>query len=163
MTPAVDTARDSGIEFRLHEYEHDAADRAFGMEAVAKLGLPPAQVFKTLVVATESGDFAVGIAPVNAQLSMKAMARALGCKKVRMAPGDDVERVTGYVLGGVSPLGQRRSLRTVIDQSARAFAEIYVSGGRRGLEISLAPPDLAAVTGGEFAPIAAWPEPGSPT
>lgn len=154
MTPAVDSARRSKIPFELHEYDHDPNEVSFGLEAVARLGVPAGHVFKTLVVISEAGDLAVGIVPVNAQLSLKSIARTLGFKKAKMAPAADVERVTGYVLGGVSPLGQKRQLPTAIDACAQPLEKIYVSAGKRGLEISLSPQDLARLTSAEFASIA---------
>ncbi|MDZ7686998.1 MAG: Cys-tRNA(Pro) deacylase [Gammaproteobacteria bacterium] len=146
MTPAVESARAEMIDFDIHEYDHDAAVDNYGLEAAEAMGVPAGQVFKTLVVEGDSGAFAVGMVPVDAQLSLKAMAKAVGFKKAKMAGGADVERVTGYVLGGVSPLGQKRRLPTVIDESVSRFDRIYVSAGKRGLEISLAPGDLQRLT-----------------
>ncbi len=154
MTPAVDIARKSGIAFELHSYEHDPAEASFGLEAAVKLNFSPSQVFKTLVVQLDAGELAVAVLPVNAQLSMKAVARALGGKKAKMAAAADVERSTGYVLGGVSPLGQKKRLRTVIDDGAEAMDSVYVSAGKRGLEISLSPRDLASLTNAVFASVA---------
>ena len=154
MTPAVDIARKSGIAFELHSYEHDPAEASFGLEAAVKLNVSPSQVFKTLVVQLDAGELAVAVLPVNAQLSMKAVARALGGKKAKMAAAADVERSTGYVLGGVSPLGQKKRLRTVIDDGAEAMDSVYVSAGKRGLEISLSPRDLASLTNAVFASVA---------
>ena len=154
MTPAVEFARRSKIEFELHEYEHDPAGASYGLEAASKLDIPAGLVFKTLVVVSETGELAVGIVPVGGQLSMKSVARHLGFKKVKMAPPGDVERATGYVLGGVSPLGQKRRLKTVIDDSAQSLDRMFVSAGRRGLEISLSPSDLARLTNARFAAVA---------
>ncbi len=153
MTPAVDAARKAGIEYELLEYEHDPSHESFGLEAVEVLGLPGDQVFKTLIAEVD-GRLAVGIVPVTAQLDLKALASALGGRKAAMAPADAAQRATGYVLGGISPLGQKRRLPTVVDDSARAFSRIYVSAGRRGLEIALAPSDLATLAGATWAPIA---------
>jgi Cys-tRNA(Pro)/Cys-tRNA(Cys) deacylase len=141
MTPAVAAAEQARIRFALHEYAHDEG-AAFGEEAAAKLGLVPARVFKTLVV-DRDGALTVAIVPVEAQLDL----RALG-KRAALAPAAAAERATGYVLGGISPLGQRKRLPTLLDESALAFETIYVSGGRRGLELELAPADLLALTGG---------------
>ncbi len=138
----------AGIAFRLHEYEHDPRTASYGREAVASLGLDPARVFKTLVAAVD-GDLVVAIVPVDAQLDL----RALG-KRAQLADTRVAERATGYVAGGISPLGQRRSLPTVLDESALAFETIHVSGGRRGLELELSPADLLALTGGRSAAIA---------
>lgn len=146
MTPAIQLAKSRRIPHRVHSYAHDPGCQAYGTEAVEKLGLSAAQVFKTLVVATEQGELAVAVVPVSSMLNLKQMARALGVKRVDMADKAAVTRSTGYVLGGVSPLGQKKRLRTVIDESAFAFAQIYVSAGRRGLEIELAPADLQALT-----------------
>ena len=148
MTPAVAAAKRQGIAHRLHEYTHDPAAGSYGLEAAEKLDIDPQRVFKTLVVELDSAQLAVAIVPVSQQLNLKRCAKALGCKKVRMAEPKAVERATGYVLGGVSPLGQKRRLRTLLDSSAEPFETIYVSAGRRGLEIELSPQDLVDLTGG---------------
>jgi Cys-tRNA(Pro)/Cys-tRNA(Cys) deacylase len=153
MTPAIEAVKRAGIDYRLHEYEHDPASESFGLEAAQKTGVPEHRVFKTLVVELAGGELAVGVLPVSAMLSMKAIARAAGAKKAAMAEPSAVERATGYVLGGVSPLGQKRKLNTFIDASANDLTTIFVSAGRRGLEIELAPMDLAKLTRGIFAPI----------
>ena len=150
MTPAIDTARAAGVEHHIHQYQHDPASAGYGTEAAEKLGLNPACVFKTLVVSIDGRDLAVAIVPVNAMLSMKLIAKAAGGKKAVMADKQQVQRSTGYVLGGVSPLGQKRPLATFIDESAQSFKTIHVSAGRRGLEIELAPADLAMLTKGRF-------------
>ena len=155
MTPAVDAARKAGIDHEVIEYEHDPSHESFGLEAVEVLGLPGEQVFKTLVTEVD-GKLAVGIVPVVAQLDLKAFAAAIGGRKAAMAPADAAQRATGYVLGGISPLGQKRRLPSVIDASAEALERMYVSAGRRGLEIALAPSDLARLSGARFAPIARW-------
>ena len=147
-TPAVAAAERAGIGFRLHEYAHDPRTASYGLEAVEKLGLDAEQVFKTLV-ADVDGTLIVAVVPVEAQLDL----RALG-KRARLAEARDAERATGYVAGGISPLGQRRTLPTVVDESALAFATIHVSAGRRGLEIELAPADLIALTGARTAAVA---------
>ena len=153
MTPAIEAARREQVNHAVHAYEHDAASESYGLEAAEKLGLSPERVFKTLVVGVEGGELAVAIVPVSKQLSLKNMARALKVKKAAMAEPAAVQRSTGYVLGGVSPLGQKKRLRTVIDASAQAFDTIFVSAGRRGLEIELSAQDLVDLVSGLFAPI----------
>ncbi|WP_018953218.1 Cys-tRNA(Pro) deacylase [Thioalkalivibrio sulfidiphilus] len=155
MTPGINVAKKAGIAHKVHEYAHDPASESYGLEAAEKLGLPPERVFKTLVVSLDGRELAVGVVPVAAMLSMKQIARAAGAKKAAMADKTEVERVTGYVLGGVSPLGQKKRLRTFIDASAQQFSSIFVSAGRRGLEIELSPGDLASLTDGRFAEISA--------
>ena len=150
MTPAIEAAKQAKISFVIHEYEHDPNTTAYGEEAAAKLGLESHRVFKTLVVAVDARNLAVAVLPVSAQLDLKRIARALGFKKVVMANKKDVESTTGYVLGGVSPIGQRKNLKTIIDQSATKFETIYVSAGRRGLEIELSPDDLCLLTNGQY-------------
>ena len=147
MTPAVVAAERAGIPFTLHEYEHEAG-AAFGLEAAEKTGVEPARVFKTLVV-SQDGALSVAIVPVAAQLDL----RALG-KRAALADRASAERATGYVLGGISPLGQRKRLPALLDDSALAFETIFVSGGRRGLEIELAPNDLIRLTGARVAAVA---------
>ena len=154
MTPAITAARRARITFAVHEYTHDANARSFGLEAAEKLGLDPARVFKTLVVSLDGGGLAVGIVPANAQLDMKQVARALGAKKAAMAPREAAERATGYVMGGISPLGQKKRLPMALDESALGFPTIYVSGGRRGLDLELAPADLLTLTGAVSAALA---------
>ena len=146
MTPAIHIALKANIRHRLHQYQHNAAALAYGLEAAQKLGVAEQQVFKTLVVSLEPKNFAVCVIPVSAKLSMKLVAKACAAKKAALAAQQDVERLTGYVLGGVSPLGQKARLKTVIDDSARNFPAIFVSGGRRGLEIELNPKDLQLLT-----------------
>lgn len=153
MTPGINAARQANIFYKVHEYRHDSNNRAYGNEAAGKLGVPEQQVFKTLVVSLGGEELAVGVVPVSAMLNMKLMAKATGAKKAEMANQADVERSTGYILGGVSPLGQKKKLKTIIDSSAKQFDTIYVSAGRRGLEIELRPDDLAALTNGMFAEI----------
>jgi Cys-tRNA(Pro)/Cys-tRNA(Cys) deacylase len=153
MTPAVSLARRLGIAHALHEYEHDPASDSYGLEAAEKLQVMPQRVFKTLVVSLDGGELAVGVLPVSALLSMKLIAKAAGARKAVMAEKPAVERSSGYVLGGVSPLGQRRKLRTFIHPSARDYPTVYVSAGRRGLEIELAPEDLRKATEGRYAEI----------
>lgn len=152
MTPAITAAKKAGIPFIVREYAHDPACPSYGLEAAEKLNAAPERVFKTLVTDL-GGELAVGIVPVNAMLDLKLLARAAGSKKATMAETALAERSTGYVLGGISPLGQKKRLRTFIDTSARDHATILVSAGRRGLEIELAPADLARLTNAVFAPL----------
>jgi Cys-tRNA(Pro)/Cys-tRNA(Cys) deacylase len=152
-TPATRAARHAGISFAVHEYRHDPSARSYGLEAAEALGVPAEQVFKTLLVEGQRG-LAVGVVPVSRTLDLKAVAAALGVKKVAMAPPAAAERTTGYVVGGISPVGQRKALPTVVDDSALAFERVYVSGGRRGLDLSLSPTDLVRVTGATCASIA---------
>jgi Cys-tRNA(Pro)/Cys-tRNA(Cys) deacylase len=147
-TPAIAAAARAGVAFAVHEYRHDPRAESFGLEAVEKLGLDAARVFKTLV-ADVDGALTVAVVPVEAQLDL----RALG-KRARMADATAAERATGYVAGGISPLGQRRSLPTIVDASALDHETIHVSAGRRGLELELAPADLVELTGARVAPIA---------
>ncbi|MEA4953663.1 Cys-tRNA(Pro)/Cys-tRNA(Cys) deacylase YbaK [bioreactor metagenome] len=153
MTPGILAAKKAGVPFTVHEYDHDPSAPSFGMEAAEKLGIPPERVFKTLVVRLDGRELAVGVIPVDSMLSMKAIAKAAGAKKAEMASQADVERSTGYVLGGVSPLGQKKRLRTFIDVSAEVFETVFVSAGKRGLDMEIAPGDLRAVCGGTFAPL----------
>jgi Cys-tRNA(Pro)/Cys-tRNA(Cys) deacylase len=153
MTPAINQAKQAGIAFRIHEYEHDPAAPSYGLEAAAKLGVDPARVFKTLV-ANADGALVVGIVPVSASLDLKALAHAVGAKRADLADMAAAERATGYVAGGISPLGQKKRLRTILDNSAAAFDTICVSAGRRGLEIELAPADLINLCSGQMAAIA---------
>lgn len=152
-TPATVALTRAGVPFTAHTYDHDPAATSYGLEAAEALGLEPATVFKTLL-ADVDGELVVGIVPVTGQLDLKALAAAVGGKKAQMADPAVAERVTGYVVGGISPIGQKRRLRTVLDASADAHATVFVSGGRRGLDLGLAPDDLARVTGATRAPIA---------
>ena len=154
MTPAIDLAKQRNLDYQLHEYIHDSNAASFGLEAAEKLGVAATQVFKTLVVETDATILAVAILPVDTTLNLKKMAKALQCKKVKIADPKRVERSTGYVLGGVSPLGQKKRLTTVIDQSAQSQARIYISAGRRGLEIELPPLQLADTLNAHFEDIA---------
>ncbi|TVP49570.1 MAG: Cys-tRNA(Pro) deacylase [Halomonas sp.] len=154
MTPAINSAKQAGFAFQLHEYDHDVAAPSYGLEAAEKLGIAVEQVFKTLVVKLDGKQLAVGIVPVHRQLGLKQIAKAAGAKKATMAEPTEVERTTGYVLGGVSPLGQKRRLATFIDISADTYPSIYVSAGRRGLEIELAPRDLAKLSQATFVALA---------
>ncbi len=154
MTPAVNVLNKNKISYNLHEYSHDTASESYGLEAVEKLGINANRVFKTLVVSLTNKELAkelaVAVIPVSSKLSMKHMAKACGAKKAIMAKPNEVSRVTGYVLGGVSPLGQKRALKTVIDSSAMDLTGIFISAGRRGLEIEMDPADLAKVTLASF-------------
>ncbi|KAB7742981.1 Cys-tRNA(Pro) deacylase [Nostocoides sp. F2B08] len=151
-TPATAALTRAGVAFRTHTYRHDQSVDSYGDEAAAATGVPAERIFKTLLVDTGHG-LAVGVVPVSGSLDLKAVAAALGVKRVTMAEPAAAERSTGYVVGGISPVGQRRALPTVIDDSARAYTSVFVSGGRRGFEIELAPDDLARVTRARFAPI----------
>ena len=144
MTPAIKTAEKAKITFAVHEYAHDPHADSYGLEAATALGVNELQVFKTLLVSLQGGpaSLAVGIVPVACQLVLKAFATAAGAKKATMADPRQAERVTGYVVGGISPLGQKKRLLTLIDSSATDFDTVFVSAGRRGLEIELAPQDL---------------------
>jgi len=154
-TPAIVAAERAGITFSVLEYTHDPAAASYGLEAAAALGLDPAGVFKTLVAALGGGPLVVAIVPVSARLNLKALAAALGGKRAEMADGAAAERATGYVLGGISPLGGKRALPTALDESALAHPTIHVSAGRRGLELALAPADLARLTRATVAPLTA--------
>lgn len=151
MTPAINVARKAKISFTIHEYTHDTGSHAYGQEAAEKLNIEQGRIFKTLVTENENKEMSVAIVPVSSQLSLKMLAKATGSKKASMAPPGRVEAVTGYVLGGVSPLGQKRKLPTVIDESAKRYETIFVSAGRRGVEIELSPEDLTRLTTGKIA------------
>lgn len=142
------------MAFTLHEYERGDSLRDFGIEAAEKLGLEPDQVFKTLLVTTGSGQ-AVAIVPVSGKLSLKAVGKALGAKRVEMCDPTVAERITGYVRGGISPFGQKQRLPTVVDEVATLFDTVYVSGGKRGLDLGLAPDDLVRLLGATLADITA--------
>lgn len=153
-TPAVNAAKGAGVAFRLMEYEYDPSADAIGLHAAAALGLDPAVVYKTLVVQLEPKGLACAVIPVAAKLDLKAMAAAAGVKKCDMADPALAERSSGYTVGGISPLGQRKALPTFIDDSAAGLAEMVVNGGRRGLQIAMAPADLAKACKGTLKPIA---------
>ncbi|RST02808.1 Cys-tRNA(Pro) deacylase [Streptomyces sp. WAC07149] len=152
-TPAITALTGAGVAFTTHAYEHDPAHPSYGEEAAEALGVSPEQVFKTLV-ADVDGALTVAVVPVSGSLDLKALAGAVGGKRAAMADPALAERTTGYVRGGISPLGQRKRLRTVLDASASGHSTICVSAGRRGLEVELAPADLAALTGAVIAPVA---------
>jgi Cys-tRNA(Pro)/Cys-tRNA(Cys) deacylase len=152
-TPATKALERARIPVRTHAYEHDPKHESYGLEAAEALGLDPATVFKTLV-ADVDGKLTVAIVPVGLQLDLKALAQAVKGKKAQMADVKQAERTTGYVAGGISPLGQKKALPTVLDESALRHEAIHVSGGRRGLEIELAPADLQRLTNATIAAIA---------
>ena len=152
-TPATVALTRAGIEFTVHAYDHDPRATSFGEEAAAALGLTTDEVFKTLLAMVD-GEPVVGIVPVVGALDLKALASAAGGRRAEMADPTVAQRLTGYVLGGISPIGQKRALPTFLDESAVLLDTVYVSGGRRGLDIGLAPDDLLAVTGGQYAAIA---------
>ncbi|TCC33626.1 Cys-tRNA(Pro) deacylase [Kribbella sindirgiensis] len=152
-TPATVALTRAKVEFTTHAYEHDPAAKSFGLEAAEALGLAPEQVFKTLLVEVD-GKLTVGVVPVDKQLDLKAIAAAAGGKKAVMADPAAAERTTGYVVGGISPIGQKRALPTVVDSTAADHPTVYVSGGRRGLDIGLSPVDLITVTKARTAAIA---------
>jgi Cys-tRNA(Pro)/Cys-tRNA(Cys) deacylase len=152
-TPATVALKAAGIRFVEHAYDHDPANRNFGEEAATVLGLDPEQVFKTLMVDVD-GRLAVAIVPVTGKLDLGAFAAALHGKRAVMADPAVAERRTGYLVGGISPIGQKTALETVLDETAELFDTVFVSGGRRGFDIELAPADLIAVTAAAIAPIA---------
>lgn len=151
-TPATVALSRAGIAFTLHEYAHDPRAESYGLEAAEALGLDPARVLKTLM-ATVDGTLTVGIVPVSGQLDLKALARAVGGSRAAMADVAAAERATGYVAGGISPIGQKRAHPTVVDARALGHPTVFVSAGRRGLDLEIAPADLVAVTGATVASI----------
>ena len=156
-TPATKALVAAGVDYRDHPYEHDPSADSYGLEAAEAIGVPPEQVLKTLLAQTDlprDHGLVVGIVPVTGQLDLKALAAAVGAKKATMADPALAERTTGYVVGGISPVGQKRPLTTVLDESASTHASVYVSGGRRGLDLELSPDALVSVTSATIAPIA---------
>ncbi|WP_172384025.1 Cys-tRNA(Pro) deacylase [Streptomyces sp. MNP-20] len=151
-TPATVALTGAGVAFTLHAYDHDPSHPSYGDEAAEAMGVSPGRVFKTLVAEVD-GELTVAVVPVAGSLDLKALAAAVSGKRAVMADPAAAERTTGYVRGGISPLGQRKRLRTVLDDSASAHATICVSAGRRGLEVELSPADLAALTSATLAPI----------
>lgn len=151
-TPATVALTRAEVPFTEHAYAHDPGAGSYGLEAAAALGVAPERVFKTLLSRVD-GTLTVAVVPVSGQLDLKALAAAVGGKRAEMADPKDAERVTGYVVGGISPIGQRKALPTVVDATASGFATVFVSGGRRGLDIELAPVDLVRVTRATVAPI----------
>jgi Cys-tRNA(Pro)/Cys-tRNA(Cys) deacylase len=152
MTPAVRELEAAGVAFTVHEYERGESLRDFGIEAAEKMGIDADQVFKTLLVTADGGQ-AVAIVPVSGKLSLKSVGKALGAKHVGMCDPAVAERVTGYVRGGISPFGQKKRLPTVIDEISTLFEKVYVSGGKRGLDIGVAPGDLVRVLDAKVADI----------
>ncbi len=155
-TPATRALDRAGVGYTLHAYEHDPANRHFGDEAATALGVDPLRIFKTLVVDVGTGrpPLAVAVVPVAARLDLKTMATALGVKKVELADPALASRSSGYLVGGISPFGQKTPLPTVIDETAELFDTVFVSAGRRGLQVELSPADLARITHGSLADIA---------
>lgn len=152
-TPALVLLHREGVAHRVHRYAHDPRAGSYGLEAAAALGVDPDRIFKTLL-ADVDGELCVGVVPVTMQLDLKALASALGAKKAAMADPSRAERATGYVVGGISPLGQRRAHRTVLDETVELWDTVHVSAGRRGLEVELDPADLLRLTGATTGPIA---------
>lgn len=152
MTPACKALQKLKIEFSIHEYQHDPSAKNFGLEAAEKLSLSVHEVFKTLLV-TDDKNYYVAILPVNCQLNLKKVASVLKCKKLHMADPKDAERLTGYIVGGISPFGQKKRLATVVDQTANTLSAMYVSGGRRGFDIGVAPVAMQTVLNAQFADI----------
>ncbi len=151
-TPATKTLAEQGVPFALHPYLHDPETASYGLEAAEALGFDPRRVFKTLLTDVD-GDLVVAVVPVSGQLDLKALAAAVGGKKAAIADPDRAERSTGYVVGGISPIGQKRALPTVIDVTAMEYSSVLVSGGRRGLDIEIMPEHLVRVTNARSAPI----------
>ena len=151
-TPATTALTAAGAAFTVHEYDHDPRSESYGEDAAHALGIEPARVFKTLF-ADVDGALVVGVVPVTGQLDLKALARAVEGRKATMADPRAAERATGYVVGGISPLGQRKAHPTVVDESAMAHPTVFVSAGRRGMEVELAPAELVRLTAARLAPI----------
>ncbi|MDQ8935963.1 Cys-tRNA(Pro) deacylase [Acinetobacter rudis] len=152
MTPACKTLQKMKIEFSTHEYLHDPNAKNFGLEAAEKLSLNVNEVFKTLMV-TDDKNYYVAILPVHCQLNLKKVATVFKCKKLHMADPKDAERLTGYIVGGISPFGQKKRLATVVDLQAKTLDKMYVSGGRRGFDIGVAPEVMKIVLNAEFADV----------
>ncbi len=155
MTPAIKAAQAAGVDVKIHEYRHDPSNTNYGLEAAEALGLDPAKVFKTLLVML-NGDarkLAVAVVPVSGQLDLKAMASTCKAKKAEMADPVAAQRATGYLVGGISPLGQKKRLPTVVDVSATVYSTVFVSGGRRGVDIEIKPDDLIELCAAQTAAI----------
>ena len=152
MTPAIKVLNKAKINYKIHEYQHDPKTGAYGVEASEKLHVEASRVFKTLLVNVFT-ELVVAVIPVNCQLDLKRIAKVANSKKAIMAEPKEAERTTGYVIGGISPIGQKKKLKTVVDISAKHFDSIYVSAGRRGLEIELSAEDLAQILKANFASI----------
>ena len=154
MTPAIDLLKKAKAVFQMHAYDHDPKSTSYGLEAAEKLGVAPLRVFKTLLVVTERQELLVAVVPVAGSLDLKALAQAAGAKKLELANPQAAQRSSGYLLGGISPLGQKKRLRTFIDDSAQTWPTVFVSAGRRGLEVELAAAVLAEHTQAVFAKLA---------
>ncbi|MDO4442165.1 MAG: Cys-tRNA(Pro) deacylase [Moraxella sp.] len=152
MTPAITLLKKLQVDFSIFEYDHDPSNTNFGQEAVEKLGLTDVEVFKTLL-ATDGKNYFVAVLPVAYQLSLSKFAKAVGVKKLRMADMASAERITGYLVGGIGPIGQKKKLPTVISDTAQNLSKMYVSGGKRGLDVGIAPDKLVAVIGAKFADV----------
>lgn len=150
MTPAINLLKKNKCEYKIHKYDHDPENTNFGLEAAEKLALDENQVFKTLLVELTPKELAVAVLPVSCQLSLKEIASGFKSKKAIMANKTEAQKVTGYLLGGISPLGQKKRLRTIIDKSANNFNTIFVSGGKRGLDIEVKPEDLIKILNASF-------------
>ena len=153
MTPAIDALSADEQEFRILEYAHNAAAENYGNEAADQLGLNPSHVFKTLLAELQSGEIVVAVVPVTSLLDLKALSKVAGVKKAKIADVSVAERRTGYVVGGISPFGQVRPHRTFVDDSALLYSEVFVSGGKRGLEVAISPSSFEGVLGAIYAPL----------
>ena len=154
-TPAMVALDAAGVRYRVHQFDAGPSEVGFGLAAADALGVEPERVFKTLIATIDDRDHAVGIVPVTEQLSLKDLAAVLGAKRAEMCAPETAQRLTGYVVGGISPFGQKRALPTVIDETCVLFDSIFVSGGRRGLDIEIAPDHLVTVLGALTAPLTA--------
>ncbi|OCL87860.1 Cys-tRNA(Pro)/Cys-tRNA(Cys) deacylase YbaK [Aliarcobacter thereius] len=155
MTPAINILKKNKCDFKIHKYDHDPACTNFGDEAVEKLGLDANQVYKTLLVELSPKELVVCVLPVSNTLSLKDVANSFDVKKAQMAQKDEAQKVTGYLLGGISPLGQKKLLRTILDESVRKFENIFISGGKRGLDIEVKVKDLETILKAKVAKVTA--------